>query len=102
MLTRRFSPLNRYEYASILCSLLIIVFPFVDQYMFQLYSDGFLSYIILTIPLGIIPVSFEVRHVHGCFYRVRGLGRPDQSCIAAYSITCDYTLHYPDTQRPQR
>ena len=41
MLTRRFSPLNRYEYASILCSLL--------------YSDGFLSYIILTIPLGIIP-----------------------------------------------
>ena len=57
MPTQRFrlSPLNRYEYASILCSLLIIVFPFVDQYMFQLYSDGFLSYIILTMPLGIIP-----------------------------------------------
>ena len=55
MPTQRFSPLNRYEYASILCSLLIIVFPFVDQYMFQLYSEGFVSYIILTIPLGIIP-----------------------------------------------
>lgn len=51
----RFSPLNRFEYASALCSLLIIVFPFVDQYMFQLYSEGFVSYIILTIPLGIIP-----------------------------------------------
>lgn len=51
---------------------------------------------------GFLPVSFDVRHVHGCFYLVRGLGRPDQSCIAAYSITCDYTLHYPDTQRPQR
>jgi len=50
MLTRRFSPLNRYEYASILCSLLIIVFPFVDQYMFQLYSDGFLSYITAFFP----------------------------------------------------
>ena len=60
MPTQRFrlSPLNRYEYASILCSLLIIVFPFVDQYMFQLYSDGFLSYIILTMPLGIIPSMF--------------------------------------------
>ena len=50
MPTQRFrlSPLNRYEYASILCSLLIIVFPFV-------FPEGYVPYIIFTIPLGIIP-----------------------------------------------
>ena len=51
---------------------------------------------------GFLPASFDVRHVHGCGASVYRLGRPDQSCIAAYSITCDYTLHYPDTQPPQR
>ena len=56
MPTRRFSPLNRYEYASILCSLLIIcVPPFVDQYLFRFFPEGYVPYIIFTIPLGIIP-----------------------------------------------
>ena len=51
---------------------------------------------------GFLPVSFDVRHVHGCGASVYRVGRPNQSRIAAYSITCDYTLHYSDTQRPQR
>ena len=57
MPTQRFrlSPLNRYEYASILCSLLIIVFPFVDQYLFRFFPEGYVPYIIFTIPLGIVP-----------------------------------------------
>ena len=51
----RFAPLNRFEYASALCSLLIMVFPFVDQYLFRFSPEGFVPYIILTVPLGIIP-----------------------------------------------
>ena len=48
-------PRNKYETASFLCSVAIVIFPFVGDSVFHLFPKGTLSAIALTIPLGIVP-----------------------------------------------
>ena len=48
-------PRNKYETASFLCSVAIVIFPLVGDSLFHLFPKGSLSAITWTIPLGIIP-----------------------------------------------
>lgn len=48
-------PRNKYEAASLWCSVAIVIFPFVGDSVFHLFPKGTLSAIALTIPLGIVP-----------------------------------------------
>ena len=103
MRTRRSSPLNRHEYASIFCSILIIIFPFMDHYLLRLYDIGILDYLDFTMPLGIIrailsllgksvrcgllafiaafPDSTDIRHFHWGTVPIYRIGRPNQPGI---------------------
>ena len=49
------SPRNKYETASFLCSVAIVIFPFIGDSVFHLFPKGSFSAIALTIPLGIVP-----------------------------------------------
>ena len=46
---------NKYEVASLWCSIAIVLFPFIGYSVFHLFPKGSFSAIALTIPLGIIP-----------------------------------------------
>lgn len=48
-------PRNKYEAASLWCSVAIVIFPFVGDSVFHLFPKGSLSAITWTIPLGIVP-----------------------------------------------
>ena len=46
---------NKYEVASFLCSIAIVLFPFIGESVFHIFPQSNFSAISLTIPLGIIP-----------------------------------------------
>ena len=50
-----FYPRNKYEIASGLCSVLVVLCPLIGHMAFQLFPQGIFSALAYTIPLGIIP-----------------------------------------------